>query len=341
MTQTLRKLIWMAVLATVLTGCSSPDNYEVSGRIDGTGEEFIDVTVFDGRTYVGRKVQLGREGRFEVKGSAPTPVVMWLATVDHKPIASFPLVNGDRVKIDADMITAPDSVTVKGGRYAGETGNFDLSTLSMRRCHNVAEVNDAVTRYIADHPESPVSALLLVSRFHTPGSEARADSLLQLLDEQARIPAALGSYPALLSTQRSASLGDAVATMRLYDVQDTIRMYRPMASSLSMLVVDQVSDRGRDSIAAMLDRLYELLPRRRFEAVEFATDVDSMTWKVNLRDELKPWIRTWHPGHVSAPRLRDLAVPTVPFFIVCDSTGLQVLRTRSAHEAESYVRGAI
>lgn len=333
----LRLLPLLSVIA--IAGCSRTAEYRIDGRVANSGIEWLNVTTYDGRSYVSRQVPLSDEGQFELRGSASSPVMMWVATDKHTVLTSFPVVDGDHIKLQADLTRATDSISLTGGEYAGTVGSFDLGTLDARRRSDIRAINEAVAEYIIANPASPVSPVLLTTRFHTPGSESRADSLLRLLDNQARLPALLGSYPSLLSTQLSTEATDPVIPMVLYDITDTVRRYVPAASTLSVLAVTPAAANGRDSVVQMIERLYDLLPRRRLQAVEFNTSTDSLTWANLLRNDSAKWLRTWHPARTASPALRPLAIPAVPFIIICDSTGTQLLRTRSVTQAEAYVRG--
>lgn len=335
-------IIPLLLVLLSMAGCSKPSRYRLSGKLADAGTEWLDVNIRDDRGITSHRLRLDPDGSFRFDGTATAPVMLWISRPDtRRVIYSTAVVNGDKIDIQANLATAPDSIAVKGGRYAGAIGSFDLGLLEQRRAGDVRAVNEAVRSYVAAHPGDPSAAFVLANRYNAAGREHQADSLLGILTDEARIPALLGAMGALLSQQLSTEATDPVTPMLLYDVTDSMKRYSPSASALSLLAVDPYDRAGRDSVSRALTRLYELLPRSRFRAVEFSMAVDSASWVSSLRGDSSAWIRTWHPGLTASPKLRPLAIPSVPYFIVVDSAGNQLLRTSSVSRAETLIRGSL
>ena len=66
-------------------------------------------------------------------------------------------------------------------------------------------------------------------------------------------------------------------------------------------------------------------------------DADTMSWRRNVRADSVSWPTAWAAGAIAAPGVDRLGIPSVPYFIVADSTGRQLFRGRSIKQAEALV----
>ncbi len=69
----------------------------------------------------------------------------------------------------------------------------------------------------------------------------------------------------------------------------------------------------------------------------YMTRSDSRDWKHSVSPDSAKWEQGWTPGGIASPGLERLAIPSVPYFIVCDSTGTQLYRGASVGAAEAYI----
>ncbi|MDE6121334.1 MAG: hypothetical protein K2F63_06050, partial [Muribaculaceae bacterium] len=66
---------------------------------------------------------------------------------------------------------------------------------------------------------------------------------------------------------------------------------------------------------------------------------DTADWRKSVLPDSASWRQGWAAGTVSAIGVDRLAIPSLPFFVVCDSTGRQIYRgsdmTRACALADS------
>ena len=80
-----------------------------------------------------------------------------------------------------------------------------------------------------------------------------------------------------------------------------------------------------------------LLYLRHQAAGDVELDIDTPAWRRITRPDSAGWIQAWLPGGTASRGIDSLAVPSLPYFIVADSTGSQLLRTPSAAAARSFI----
>lgn len=337
MTKSILHILAVAVvILSVMAGCSKPESFTVSGVTADGSETTVSMTWFDGkavRRAEGRSV----EGKFTIVGSAPAPTVAWLSDGSGRLFASFIVENGDKVKVTADL-AEPVKSTVSGPDNAEEYAGWLASNAVALERDDEAAVNAAVARYVGAHPDSPVSTALIVWVFRSAGYELQADSLMRLLGPGARSKAITGSFPDMLASQLAIEATGALQT-RTYPVGHgrTERFY-PRESSYSMVAFTGSASERTDTLAPLFRRLTERYPRRRLNILQVSGAADSAEWARSVEaDSTAKWIRTWAPTATADRHWRPYAVPSLPFFIIADSAGTQLLRTPSAAAAEDFI----
>lgn len=327
-----------AVLFIVASACSRPENFTVRGETADGSETSLMLAWFDGASM--RRVE-GRalEGKFSFTGSSPAPAMAWLADGSGRLLASFIVADGDRVSVSADL-AEPLKTTVSGADNAEEYAGWLASNAVALARGDAEAMNAAVASYVGDHPESPVSAALLAWVFRSAGNEQQADSLMRLLGPGARSKAILGSFPDMLATQLSVEASGPVQA-RSYPVGgDRSERFYPRESVLSLVAFTGGSAERSDTIAPLFRRLSERYPASRLRILQVSGAADSAEWARSVEaDSAAKWMRTWAPLATADRRWRSYAIPSLPFFIVADSTGSQVLRTPSPAQAEDFITG--
>ena len=207
---------------------------------------------------------------------------------------------------------------------------------------DAAGINALITKEVTAHPDRISSALILMTMFHAPGYEMLADSLIHILVPEARPSALMKSFAALVGEQVSTSARGNVRGMTFHTGRDTVNghdtivRFMPTFHSYGLLVF--VSDRKSDTITNRLNELIKDYHRRRLEIMELSFQSDSATWRRSIRIDSAKWTQAWVPGGNAASQIRNLAVPTTPFFIVTDSLGKQLYRGRSIASAVDTLR---
>ena len=196
--------------------------------------------------------------------------------------------------------------------------------------------NRAIGRYVADNTDNLVSTLLVITSYDTGRDPLGADSLLELISPAVRPAALTEGYNYLLQRLVDNSSRGPVLPFRYLDRRDSLRTFDPADAELSLLVVDNNRSGRADSIVPELKRLRERAGRK-LAVLEYSVDYDTIEWKRSTRRDTATWTQAWGAGGISARGLENLAVPTVPYFIVCDTAGTQLLRTPALTPATALI----
>lgn len=298
-------------------------------KIDNLRDREVRTRYFNGISVVSGS-SLPFDGEVTLSGKTADRTLLTFSLIDGTHLASLIVGNGDEieVRVDADF---PNEAKISGSGDSKKLLEFRSANSHLFDMADPERLNEAIADYIISHPNDIVSAALLVNWFSTPGYEVRADSLLRLISPEVKSRPLLNNYQNQLAEQLSADASSNITSMSFVNSRDSLIRFSPLRRSLSLLAfLDDGSGRSsRRQDLAQLNELYKRYPRRRFDILEFTLAVDSLNWQIALNNDTSAWQRVWTPALLSDPRLRKLAVPGVPFFMVVDSTGQQLLRTRS------------
>lgn len=328
--------VWVvAIIAAIaLVACSDKNDFTVRGNVEGlmTGP----VTMYYYAQGGIKSVQtMAVDGKFKLRGQSATPTLITLITSSQPPfyiVAS----NGETIEIEGKAENSW-SWTVKGNKPSKALADFARDNAEAIEAGDYVGVNNAVVRYVASHKSDIGASAILVTRFHVPGYEMLADSLLGLLDISARPASVMQNFGSLLSRQVSSEAHGDVPSMSVYAGPDSLIRLTPMRQSYALLAFTSEKRQGRDSLLKRLHWLCDSTPERRFRAVEISLAIDSASWRRSLEGDSASWPQAWMPGGVAAPQIARLNVPRLPYFIVCDSTGRQLYRGSSVTAATDEV----
>lgn len=327
-------------LLVVLTGCGNDEEFVINCEIRGLGSTGVEMY------YTSRGIQHSSfhpvDGKVALHGVSSEPTLVEVYTMDNQPLFSCVARNGDEISVKMEM-DKPSTLKIKGNDASEQYARFVAENDSLLRSNDVAAINALVADEVRRHPDRMSSALLLVTRFNARGYELEADSLINTLKPEARANGVTGAYPRLVGEQVSTSARGAVKPMTIQtgrqNRRDTVVRYWPSNQSYSLIVV---TGNGKgDSVRRVLRELTKSLHERRFKALELAAMGDSTSWAIATARDSAKWMQGWLPGSVASPAVRALAIPSVPFFIVTDSTGRQIYRGHSIVAAEDTVKARL
>lgn len=278
-----------------------------------------------------------KDGRFELQGSASSPAVAFLSVSGGAPIAELAVTNGADIRCEIDPANR-FALKIKGDKVNELYGKFLNDNAEVFESRNIPLINDAIKKFVEKHPGSMASTIAVITQFKSADNEIMADSLLGIINAEARPNSLLANYNAVLSSQLSAESRETVGSMTLIGRNDSIVRYNPFRHKLSVLAFAGDDKTGRDSILKALRALRKDYDTKRLGMVEVSTAQDSATWINVTEQDSATWYQVWSPGSFSAPSFRRMAIARVPYFVVVDSTGHQVHRGSSAVAAESFVR---
>lgn len=329
----MRKLLSALTAAAILlsaASCSNTEQFRINGSIEGKPTQNIRAGYYSGGAYH-TIVTACREGEFEIFGSSPTPSLLEITDYEHHPLARLIVKNGETYTVD---ITPSQ-------RYALRTSGSDINTRWSKYLNDNAEAldNDAngtVATYIRDNKADILSTILLVTEYDSGKSPVAADSLMAQIAPEARPSYLTSSFNYILRNLISESAEAPLDSFHYLDREDKNRLFAP-SEKINLLVLSNKSDYRSDSIVPALHRLAKRSKELGLSITDISLDNDTIDFKRGIRSDSATWHRGWLPGILSNPAVERMGVPSLPYFIVSDSTGVQTLRTASAGAAEKYL----
>ncbi len=322
--------IFLIIVAATLGACSDTEQFRVNGTLEGKPNINLRANYYSGgalRTLV----TACRDGEFEFFGSAPNPALLEITDYDHRPLARLIVRNGETYSV---AITPGDlyATKVDGGDINPRWSSLLSSSAdSLRR-----NPNGFVARYVAANPADILSTLLLVTEYDAGADAVAADSLMSLIAPEARPSYLTESFNFMLRTLIAETADAPLDTLRYLDRRDSLATFTPAAKH-SLIAFSTKSDYRSDSLVPALRRLYKAKRQGGITITDISLDPDTIDFKRGLKADSVAWPAGWLPGGQGNPAVTRLGVPGLPYFIVCDSLGTQLLRTGSAGEAEKFI----
>lgn len=319
----------MCALSLLLAACGHGDRFEIHAHVQGLGQGAVEM-MWNVDGVLQRARANARDGRFTLAGISPGPTVVDVVTADQQPLFTLVAANGDDIK--AEMVLGrPASLTVKGSKANELVARFVRDYDSIEAAGDVEAVNRAVAAAVAAEPSSPGAALLLVTRFHVPGHEKEADSLMQLLAPEARPKSLVAPWTHGVGAQPARAGRAAVTSMTFRTGRDTTVRLTPSMQSYALLAFTSLS--RSDTVYRRLKELEPLIDKRRFRLVEVTLGGDSASWRRFIRTDSARWDQAWVPGGAGNAAVRHLGLPRTPYFLLIDSAGAPLYRGPSATRA--------
>lgn len=306
------------------SACGDDEHFRVNGSIDGNPTMNLRVSWYaDGNWH--QLITAAREGAFEFAGAAPQGAVLEINDYENRLLGRTFVANGQELELHLDRAN-PWNIQASGNEVASAWADFLRSNADIANTGSHA-VNSAIARYIGENPENMVSTLLLTANYDAAADLAGADSLLQLIATPARPAWLTESFNFMLQRMVQAGASEPVVPFRYLDRRDSLLMLRPADAPYTLLAFDNNRSGRADSIVPVLKQLKS--DHRRLGILEISLDSDSAEWKRNTRRDTATWSQGWGAEGFAARGVAHLGIPGVPFFIVCDSAGNQLLRTAS------------
>lgn len=318
---------FIALLSLLLTAsCSKKKHFTVSGELEGLGAQAVEMTWY-AAGGIQRISAPAQEGRFSLRGAAPTPTLCVISMANAGDIATLVVRDGDKINLRGS-INDPLAIKASGNSESEKISEWTSVNAQVIRAGDARLLNRSIASFVSDNRKSLASAALLVTRFQTPGYELLADSLMTLIDPAARPVSLMQNFNSLLADQLMRHESGEVRSMLLWGRNDSVYRYNPIAHSLSVIAF-RAPGTPTDSMATLLRDLSATYPERRLAVIEISTARDSASWKQSTARDSAAWHQTWAPGSVAAPEVERLKVPRIPFVIIADSMGQQIYRGSS------------
>lgn len=329
-------ILSLLLLLLFLSSCGGSDTCDISCEVKGLGNKGIEVIYAD--RGVKRLSFHPVDGKVDMKLDLPRPTLIEVFTIDNEPLFTLIGRNGEELSVRLTL-GDPSSLSVKGNEPSETYSRIIAQNDSMLRHGSDHEVNALISRVVHASPASQASTLLLINHFRTPGHELQADSLLNIIEPDARPSWLSGSYASLLASQISAMMKNDVPGLTLRAGSDTTMRFFPSRQSFSLLIF--TDKRLPDSLIRGLRSLRADNRPTRLAILEISLAADSARWKHDTDVDSSLWQKAWVPGGPSAYPIRSMAVPRLPFYIIADSATHYVYRGSSFYEVDTLLRARL
>jgi len=321
------------LLVALFYGCSSSDSFKIKGNIIGNPDMNISIT-YHADEAVRSMVTVARKGQFEAECAAHEPVLVSLTDGNGKLIGLVYATPGDNITCTIDR-NNPFRISAQGNPLTERWSIVADSLAEELLNDSPLEINTLVENYIASNPRDEISALLFAQCYDASISPTRADSVLRSIAPEAQNSVFLDSY---VTQSRifadSASLAP-IRSLTLRTATDSAYRFNTNHRQLNFIAISgDRYDWRHDSVRMALRRQFA---NPRVQVLSLSVASDTFIWKRIVRQDSVKCIQAWAPGGELAPQICHLAIPTLPFFIITDSLGNQLLRTPSVAVAEDFL----
>lgn len=320
----------LLLCAVFVTACSGSGKFKVDGTVEGNRTMNLRV-VYPGHDNINSVLIAAREGKFQFEGQAPDGALVQIYDNDYRLMGSFYAKDGDELHVRLNP-ASPAAISVKGNDVSERWCSWNKANMKALQSRSAAAVNKAVAEYVKGHKNDVLSALLIMADYDASLDPAGASRLMASLSKEARPAVLIGMWQGANARVNDRAATAKVLPVNYMDTRDSLCVFSVKGHRLSLLAFSSQNTGRKDSVLAALKRL-----NGRVNMLDFSTDDDTVTWRRSHRSDSVSWRTAWAAGTISAPGIDRLGVPTVPFFIVADSTGRQLLRTPSVRRTEAFV----
>lgn len=321
------------VLLLPAASCSAPDTFKIKGKIQGDPDMNVSVTYYNGHALA-TQITIAQKGEFEVECASDAPALVTIHDGSGHNLGWVYASPGDKITCTLDRAN-PYRISASGNPFTERWSHVSDSLADILKNESSEVINSTIEDYISRNPSDRVSALLFAKCYDASSSPQRADSVLRSINPEAQDAVLLESYVTLAHNFTDSTALAPIRELTLRTTTDSAYRYSPSAHRLNFIALSADRyDWRHDSVRHALRRL-SALPKVQVLSLSLATD--TFIWKRIVRQDSMKCLQGWLPGGVLAPGVCDWQVPALPYFIVTDSAGKQLLRTPSLTEAEAYV----
>lgn len=326
----LSNILFALLLAVAFGSCGNDDHFKVSGTIEGS-PTFNMRFHYYGDEALHTGITASREGKFEFSGTSRQPVMVEIYDNDYHLMGRLYARKGDEIKCVLNPKN-PYKSTFEGNDVNRRWTEFINANAEILQRPGV-DANKLIAKYVGEHRSDIVSAMLLTGSFDASRDMYAADSLLRLLEPEARPANFVDGYEYLLSRVVAKEASKPVLPMTFPDTKDSLRTYNPRHSRMSLIVISDHNSGRADSIVPELRRLRRQHGEKQLAILDFSVDTDTTAWKMSIHNDTARWLQGWGAGSLAAPAISRLGARSIPYFIVADSTGRQIYRGLSIKQA--------
>ena len=323
------KPILTIFLALLLLASCSKNTIEIEGNIKGLGSQKVHI-VYHGDGGTIDDVIMANDGRFKVGCMSSELTVITVIDFRGTCLAQFAAQNGDNITIKGE-ISKPEEIIVEGNDVTEKWMAFRKDHSMLYTSAPSVELNQEIEKWVKAHPKDPCSTLLLLFDHSALMNETGTQPLLNIIDPKAR-PERLLAAAMWINEYYSRHTAKEVLSLNLCGTNGEFEPLNVKGKATILYFWSNNHEKRSDIIAAIKEKLRS----SNAEAITIAdvlVDADTARWVTTCRTDSANWSHYWVPGGVTDIALRNLRIPTVPFFVATDSLGHIVYRGTSITKA--------
>lgn len=317
--------IIIASIIMLLSGCGTDDRFEVEGTFVGKAPASVRLLYYANGALQNVPTAVV-DGKFHVQGKTKRPTIVEVFMPDKTRIATMVVDNGETIECEITSGT-PYGFTLKGNALSEALSKWVADNRTTLADGNPAKINAAVTKYVEGHLKDMLSTVLLMCYYDASANLTEAVKLFDMIDPGARPLYLTEGFSEMLGRMITASSSKLTEPIKYYVNRDSShtlnlkeRPYTLIAITSQML--------GRDSIRG---HLKDIGAHKNVKVVELSVDNDTLVWRHSIAADSAQWEHGWLPGGVMSGA-GFLTVPRLPYFVLTDTAGNQLLRTDGISE---------
>lgn len=310
------------LLALAASACTDTEQFRVNGEIAGKETMNLRVTYY---TAGGVKtlVTAARDGKFEFFGSSQQPTLVEITDYEYRPLARLYASNGETFDIKVDR-SEPLKGEITGNDITERWSSFLRDNADVLQAGGT-QANEAIARYVAGHGTDIVSSLLLLTAYDASENAMEADSLLSLIAPEGRPSGILDGYNMMLQRLVAETATDTIRPF-YYEYRDTARLLDPADRPVTIIAFTDDAAKDYETVA---DSLEKAVAKSRAVFDLRAIGTLGFSYSDTIRRSTGRL-----PGGLSARGVERLGIPSLPYYIVTDSAGVQYYRGEYLHRAQ-------
>lgn len=322
-----------AALCLAAVACTNNEQFRVNGIIEGKPTLNLRIGYYADGVYR-TQITAAREGEFEFFGSARQPAVVDIYDYDYRLLGRLYARNGQTLEVKLAR-SNPYDISISGDEVSSQWADFLRQNADSLQAGGLIS-NGVIARYIDSHRDNILSTLLLTTTFDSAIQPELADSLLAMIEPAARPSTLTDGYNYLLQRVVSETASEPVLPVHYLDRDDSVRVFKPSDKAYSIILMSDADSWRADSVVPFIRRI-EKEKHKKLALLDLGLDAEFAEWKRITAPDSAKWAQAWVPGGVVAASVERLAVPRLPYYVVCDSTGEQLCRTPWASVAEKFL----
>lgn len=330
------------LLMTVLLGSCAKTEFSIEGNIKGAGTQNLRLIYYASSSQGGvvtEAVMPMVDGKFSYTGRSERPVVIWIFAPNRMLLTPIYVEPGDDVKITGDF-SEPYKWKVSGNNIERQWNEWRSKNSDALKTGNDKMLNDIISKYVKDNPDSPISALSMLCFFVRRDNALEFDKVWKLLSEDARPEDLVNAVESTKNHQSAKAYTVKVSPLTLYSITDSVESLAvPKRGAMLLYFWRQGEDDHKFNIKNLKKLRKEYPDTSIFRIADINMDTDTLKWRRSARrDSATIWERYWAIGGEMNLSLRRLEVARTPYYILVDSVGNQAFRGDNFSKLEKRIK---